>query len=65
MAKKPKEQKTPLQRSIESRERGIKRMLDEKVKIMDEAKRKCDEIDKRLVEKKVLLDALKKGSIQP
>jgi hypothetical protein len=68
VAKKP--EKSQLDRAIASRERGIKKLEESKVAIMHlaeahrvAAKADCAAIDRRIQEKKVLLDALKRGAI--
>ncbi len=63
MAKQAKQKLSGLDRSIMLRERGIERMKDNQKSIMDEARARCEEIDKRIAEKRVLLDALKRGAI--
>jgi hypothetical protein len=62
--KKPKVEKTPVERAIASRERGIARMEANKEQIMQRAKEQVAEIDRHLVEKRVLLAALKRGQIK-
>ncbi|HEX8342373.1 MAG TPA: hypothetical protein VF624_15830 [Tepidisphaeraceae bacterium] len=61
MARKP--EKSQLDRAIASRERGIKKMEESKVKIMRGAEAECAATDHRIQGKRVLLDALKRGAI--
>jgi hypothetical protein len=56
--------KTPLDRAINSREHGIARMERNRREIMKRAEKECAVIDKHIAEKRILLDALKRGAIQ-
>lgn len=57
--------KDPLTRSIESRERAIDRMEANIRKVQRDADQEIAAIRKRIKEKRVLLDALKRGAIEP
>ena len=60
---KSKMPKDPLERSIYIREGGIKRMQQNIVRIRREAEEEIAEVQKRIKEKQVLLDALKRGQL--
>jgi hypothetical protein len=57
--------KSPLERSIELRQRAIQRAEEKKKEVRRIAEEKCAEIDKGIANKRVLLDALKRGAIKP
>lgn len=60
---KDKVKKSTLDISINSREKGIARMRDNIKKIREQADRDVAEIEKRIKEKQILLDALRRGKI--
>lgn len=64
MAKVEKKPETLLQKTIRMRERGIERMTESKSRVMRIATAECAAIDKRIAERRVLLDALKRGEIK-
>lgn len=53
----------PVELSIYRRESGIKRMRENIKQIRDEANRRVAEVEGRIREKQVLLDALKRGRL--
>ena len=55
---------TPLERAIDSRERGIATMRRNIERIQREADNDIAEIKARITEKQILLDALKKGALR-
>lgn len=57
--------KTPLERAINSRRKGIERMEANKKKVMDRALAECAEIDRNIAQKRVLLEALERGALKP
>ena len=65
VAKATKPVKTPLERAINSRQKGIERMR----KNIADIRRKADEqiavIQRHIEQKQVLLDALKRGALKP
>ena len=54
----------PLDRSIRSREMGIKRMLQNIQKVREKAEEQIVFIQRGIQEKEILLDALKRGSLK-
>lgn len=64
MARNGRRSKDPLTRCIESRERGIKRMRDNIARIRKDAEQRIAEVELRVREKQVLLDALKRGRLK-
>lgn len=56
--------KDPLERSIYIRERSIARMEENIRRIQESADEAKAEVRKRIAEKKVLLDALKRGKLK-
>lgn len=64
MKKVSKNQKDALGRSIESRERGIDRMRANIRRIQQDTARQIADIEVRIKEKSILLDALKRGRIK-
>lgn len=63
VTRKSKMPTDPLGRSIFVRERAIERMQNNITRILEEAGEKAKEVEKRIAEKKVLLDALKRGKL--
>ncbi len=61
----PKKRKDPVSRAIASYEGSIRRLTLKKERFRREAKRDCQEINKEIEKKKVLLAALKKGRLKP
>lgn len=64
MSKQTASVKTPLERSINSRHRAIERMELNITKIEEEAAKRVAEIRHRISERKVLLDALRRGALK-
>jgi hypothetical protein len=62
-SKKQPTPKSPLERAIASRERGIARMEKHKEEIRREANERIAAIDRAIYEKHVLLDALRRGQL--
>lgn len=63
MAKK-RAKKSPIERAIFSRECGIKRMQDRILAIKRRAASEVEAIERRVAERQILLDALKRGQIK-
>lgn len=55
---------TPVERSIHSRESGIARMRQNIIDIKTRAAEQIAEIETRIREKQVLVDALKRGTLK-
>lgn len=64
MAKKEKIKRTPLERSIISRERGIAQMEESVRRLERQTAEEVKVIRNRIAEKRILLDALKRGAIK-
>lgn len=62
--KQKKEKQSLKDRLIVSRQRGIDRMIENKKQIMQDAKTRCDELDARIGEKRLLLEAIKRGELK-
>lgn len=60
-----KQKMTTLERVIKQREWGIKKMREEKRHIMESATERCADIDHRIRERTVILEALKSGQLSP
>lgn len=56
---------TPIQRAINAREKAIDRMKDHQTSIIEAAQARCLEIKKRITRSQILLDALKRGELEP
>ena len=56
---------SPVERSIYSREGGIARMRENIKNIRERATQEIAEIEARIREKQVLVDALKRGNLKP
>jgi len=63
-AKEPPVHKSPLERTIQAKERGLARMEQKKVEVREAAERECAEIDKRIHRSRILLDAIKRGELK-
>lgn len=58
---KEKKKLSELERIIVSKQRAIDRAEEKKNVIMKSAQEKCDEIDRGIATKKILLDAIRRG----
>jgi predicted nucleic acid-binding Zn-ribbon protein len=63
MAKRKK--MTELERAVHSRELGIRKMEDEIMRIQSRSEMQIADIRKRIASKKILLDAIKRGALEP
>jgi hypothetical protein len=63
MTKKPP--MTDLERAIKSRETGIRHMKESQREIRQRADEKIAAIQKRIDRSQVILDAIKRGTLQP
>ena len=61
--KKTRKEMSPIERAILSRESGISRMKENIRRIKEDAEEASAEIEARIREKTVLLDALKRGQL--
>jgi len=61
--KKTRKEMSPIERAILSRESGISRMNENIRRIKEDAEEAIAEIEARIREKTVLLDALKRGQL--
>ena len=61
--KKTRKEMSPIERAILSRESGISRMKENIRRIKEDAEEAIAEIEARIREKTVLLDALKRGQL--
>lgn len=64
MPKTAKQKMTSIEKAIRSREMGIKRMKDNIGRIRKRAEEEIAGIERRMVERQVLLDALKRGQLK-
>jgi hypothetical protein len=66
MTKKgPKKEESPIDKAIKFRSRGIERMRERQKRILALAHDDVARIEKDIEKKQILLDAIKRGALQP